>query len=54
MPKVGVADEPEESTRDAANELHETSAERVAHNDAAFREANEEIRARQAEWRSGE
>jgi hypothetical protein len=35
----------------AANEPGDASAERVARNGAAFREANEEIRSKAAEWR---
>lgn len=46
---MSAANEPEETAADA-NELDEMSAERVARNDAAFRVANEEIRAAAAEW----
>ena len=47
---MGAANEREDSTADAGNELDEVPAERVARNNAAFRVANEEIRATAAEW----
>jgi hypothetical protein len=48
---VSGADEPDEPSADAASALDDMSAEQVARNDAAFRVANEEIRAAAAEWR---
>lgn len=47
---MAAANESDETMAETANERDEVSAERVARNDAAFRVANEEIRAKAAEW----
>jgi hypothetical protein len=47
---VSAANESDEISAEAAQQLDEMSAERVARNDAAFRVANEEIQAAAAEW----
>jgi hypothetical protein len=48
--EVSEANKPDDTSADATNELDEASAERVARNDAAFRLANEEIRAMATQW----
>ena len=47
---MGAASESEEFDNDAAADPDDVSRERVARHEAVFRQANEEIRAKAAEW----
>ena len=50
---MSAANERDDGTADAGNEVDEVSAERVARNNALFRVANEEIVAKAAEVEHG-